>query len=140
MNYLDWARENTVFEYMAAQRGDSITLTGVTEPVEFRGSRVSPRYFDIFGIRAALGAGAADVPRFILRGGAALLGIGLVIGFGGVLGLTRLLESLLFGVGSRGPMTIGTAAAILALAALAACYIPARRAAKADPRIALRYE
>lgn len=69
-----------------------------------------------------------------------MMGIGLVIGLGGVLGLTRLLESLLFGVGSRDPMTIGVVAAILDSVVLAACYIPARRAARVDPLIALRYE
>src|SRR5215467_2069975 len=55
LNYLDWQKDNTVFEYMAAQTGGSVTLTGVTEPVQLRGSRVSPHYFDIFGIRATLG-------------------------------------------------------------------------------------
>jgi putative ABC transport system permease protein len=55
LNYLDWQKENTVFEYMAAQTGGSVTLTGIAEPVQLRGSRVSPHYFDIFGIRATLG-------------------------------------------------------------------------------------
>src|SRR6516164_10515399 len=55
LNYLDWAKDNTVFQYMAAQTGGSVTLTGVTEPVQLRGSRVSPHYFDIFGIKATLG-------------------------------------------------------------------------------------
>lgn len=55
LNYLDWQKDNTVFEYMAAQTGGSVTLTGVTEPVQLRGSRVSSHYFDIFGIKATLG-------------------------------------------------------------------------------------
>src|SRR2546426_5201239 len=55
LNYLDWQKDNTVFDYMAAQTGGSVTLTGVTEPVQLRGSRVSPYYFDIFGIKATLG-------------------------------------------------------------------------------------
>src|SRR5215510_2619532 len=55
LNYLDWQKDNTVFEYMAAQTGGSVTLTGVAEPVQLRGSRVSPHYFDIFGIKTALG-------------------------------------------------------------------------------------
>ena len=55
LNYLDWQKNNTVFEYMAAQTGGSVTLTGVSEPVQLRGSRVSPHYFDIFGIQATLG-------------------------------------------------------------------------------------
>src|SRR5215510_14087740 len=55
LNFLDWQRDNTVFEYMAAQTGGSVTLTGVSEPVQLRGSRVSAHYFDIFGIKAGLG-------------------------------------------------------------------------------------
>ena len=55
LNYLDWQKDNTVFEYMAAQTGGSVTLTGGNEPVQLRGSRVSAHYFDIFGIQAALG-------------------------------------------------------------------------------------
>src|SRR5437879_5038104 len=50
LNYLDWQKDNTVFEYMAAQNGGSVTLTGIDEPVQLRGARVSPHYFDIFGI------------------------------------------------------------------------------------------
>src|SRR5262249_14458515 len=55
LNYLDWRKDNTVFEYMAAQTGGSVTLTGVSEPVQLRGSRGAPLYFDIFGIKATLG-------------------------------------------------------------------------------------
>src|SRR5947199_4805138 len=61
LNYLDWQKDNTVFEYMAAQTGGSVTLTGIREPVQLRGSRVSPHYFDIFGIKPTIGrAFAAD--------------------------------------------------------------------------------
>jgi len=55
LNYLDWQKDNTVFEYMAAQTGGSVTLTGLNEPIQLRGARVSPHYFDIFGIKAVLG-------------------------------------------------------------------------------------
>jgi putative ABC transport system permease protein len=92
------------------------------------------------GIRAALGASRSDLVRLILRSGMLMAGLGLVLGFGGVFGLTRLLANLLFGVGERDPMTIGSVAALLGVVALLACYIPARRATKVDPMVALRYE
>jgi putative ABC transport system permease protein len=92
------------------------------------------------GIRAALGASRADLLRLILRSGMLLAGIGLALGFGGAYGLTRLLANLLFGVGARDPLTIGAVAALLTVVALLACYIPARRATKVDPLVALRYE
>ena len=92
------------------------------------------------GIRAALGASRGDLLGLILRGGMLMAGIGLVIGVGGAFGLTRLLSNLLFGVGERDPMTIGAVASILTFVALLACYIPARRATKVDPIVALRYE
>jgi predicted permease len=92
------------------------------------------------GIRAALGASKGDLLGLILRSGMLLVGIGLVLGFGGALGLTRLLANLLFGVGERDPLTIGEVVALLTGVALLACYIPARRATKVDPMVALRYE
>lgn len=92
------------------------------------------------GIRAALGATTGDVLRLILRGGMLMSGFGLLFGLGGVLGLTRLLKTLLFGVGSRDPMTIMAVAGVLACVAMLACYIPARRASRVDPVVALRYE
>jgi putative ABC transport system permease protein len=92
------------------------------------------------GIRAALGASRADLLGLVLRGGMLLAAAGLVLGFGGALGLTRLLSNLLFGVGERDPLTMGAVAAILGLTALVACFIPARRATKVDPLVALRYE
>jgi putative ABC transport system permease protein len=92
------------------------------------------------GIRGALGATTGDILRLILRSGMLLGGTGLLLGLGGALGLTRLLESLVFGVGTRDPITIAAVAGILAWVALLACYIPARRAGKVDPVVALRYE
>ncbi len=92
------------------------------------------------GIRAALGATTGDVLRLILRGGILMSGLGLLVGFGGAIGLTRLLETLLFGVGSRDPVTIAAVAGILGSVAILACYIPARRASRVDPLVALRYE
>ncbi len=92
------------------------------------------------GIRAALGASTGDVLGLVLRSGMILAGMGLILGFGGALGLTRLLATLLFGVQARDPLTIATVAGILSAVALIACYIPAQRAARVDPLIALRYE
>jgi putative ABC transport system permease protein len=92
------------------------------------------------GIRAALGASAVDVVRMILGIGIAMAAAGLVLGFLGALALTRLLATLLFGVGARDPVTMAGVGLILAVVALLASYLPARRAAKVDPMICLRYE
>jgi len=92
------------------------------------------------GIRSALGASTADLVRLILRLGMLMTGAGLVLGFLGALALTQLLATLLFGVGARDPVTIIGVGAILAIVALLASYLPARRAAKVDPMICLRYE
>ncbi len=93
-----------------------------------------------FGIRMALGALPRDVLTQVLREGGRLAGLGLALGLIAALGLTRLMSSLLFGVRPGDPLTLGIAAAVLILVALAACYIPARRATRVDPMVALRYE
>jgi putative ABC transport system permease protein len=92
------------------------------------------------GIRMALGAKDDDVLRLIMRQGMRPALIGLAIGIGAALGLTRLMESLLFGVTATDPMTFMTLSLLLMTVALLACYFPARRATKVDPMIALRYE
>jgi predicted permease len=92
------------------------------------------------GIRLALGAGTRDMLTMIVRQGMLLAGIGLVIGLGAAYGLTRLLASLLFGVKTTDPITYGAVAVVLTSVALLASYIPARRATRIDPLIALRYE
>jgi putative ABC transport system permease protein len=92
------------------------------------------------GIRAALGAGSMSILRMVLKGGMRLSLIGLAIGFAGSIGLTRLMASLLFGVKPIDPLSLIVAAILLAAVSLLACWIPARRAARVDPVVALRYE
>lgn len=92
------------------------------------------------GIRGALGASSMEVVGLILKRGLLMAGVGLVVGFLGALALTQLLTSLLFGVGARDPITMAGVAGALALVASLASYLPARRAAKVDPMICLRYE
>ena len=92
------------------------------------------------GIRIALGAQTPAVLKLILGQGVKLALIGLVVGLGGALLLTRVLSSLLFGVQATDPFTFAGIALLLTSVALLACYIPARRATKVDPMVALRYE
>ena len=92
------------------------------------------------GIRMALGASKADVLTLILSGSMAWVFAGIVIGIVGSFGLTGLLGALLYGVRPGNPLVLGTVSALLACVALLASYIPARRAAKVDPMVALRYE
>jgi ABC-type antimicrobial peptide transport system permease subunit len=92
------------------------------------------------GIRMALGAQQGDVVRLILSSGMAMVVAGVVVGLGISVLFARSLSSLLFGIGSFDPASFLTTAALLILAALAACWIPARRAMRVDPIVALRYE
>ena len=92
------------------------------------------------GVRVALGAGSSDVLRMVLSQGLRTIFIGVAIGIAGALALTRTVESLLFGVTPTDPLTFGAVTLLLVAAALLACFIPARRATKVDPMVALRYE
>jgi predicted permease len=92
------------------------------------------------GIRIALGAQPERVLKLVLWQGIALAMVGAAVGIGVALGVTRYLASMLFNVRASDPWTMGTVAVLLALVALAACYIPARKATRVDPMVALRYE
>src|SRR5262249_18324820 len=92
------------------------------------------------GVRMALGAQRTHVLRLVFNQGFMLLAVGTVIGLGGAFALTRLMKSLLFEVTATDPLTYVSVVGVLAVVALLACYIPARRATKVDPLVALRYE
>jgi putative ABC transport system permease protein len=92
------------------------------------------------GVRMALGAGEHDVLRLVVGQGMKPVLAGLAIGLAGALALTRLMKALLFGVSSSDPLTFGSIALLLALVALLACWVPARRATRVNPIIALRQE
>jgi ABC-type antimicrobial peptide transport system permease subunit len=92
------------------------------------------------GVRMALGAPAARVRSMVVRQGAIVAGVGLAVGFVAALGLTRLMEALLFEVSPTDPPTFGLVVLLLFLVSIAASWIPARRAAAVDPAIALRAE
>ncbi|MGC2703215.1 MAG: FtsX-like permease family protein, partial [Candidatus Acidiferrales bacterium] len=92
------------------------------------------------GIRIALGARQSDVLRWVLGEGARMALVGVAIGLAGALVLTRLMAKLLYSISATDPLTFLGVAFLLTLVALAACFIPARRAMRVDPIVALRYE
>jgi len=91
-----------------------------------------------FGLRMALGADASNVLRLVMRHGVTLTAGGVVLGAGAALGLTRLMGNLLYKVSPRDPLAFGTAFLVMAMASLAACFLPAWRATRTDPVRALR--
>jgi putative ABC transport system permease protein len=92
------------------------------------------------GLRVALGAQANHIARLVLRYGLGIAGLGVAIGLGAAFGVTRVLSSLLCGIRADDPATFVVVSVALIGVTLLACYLPARRAMKADPAVALRYE
>jgi ABC-type antimicrobial peptide transport system permease subunit len=92
------------------------------------------------GIRMALGAGSGEVRRMVVLQGMRLTLMGVAVGIGSALGLTRFLASLLFGVPARDPLVFVAIPILLGIVALVAVWLPALRASRVDPIVALRYE
>jgi putative ABC transport system permease protein len=113
-----------------------IAMVGIAGVLAFS---VSSRTSEI-AIRMSLGANAGRVYRMVLGQGGTLLGVGLAVGLIGALGAARLLRGLLFGVTPYDPTTLGGVALLLAAVGVAACWLPAARAAHVDPAVALRAE
>ncbi len=113
-----------------------LTVTGIYSVVSYTAAQQT---HDI-GIRMALGARSSDVLRLVLGHGLVLTAIGVALGLAGAVAATRLMQTLLFGVSTTDPATFVGVSAVLVLVSLLACYVPARRAAKVDPLVALRYE
>jgi ABC-type antimicrobial peptide transport system permease subunit len=92
------------------------------------------------GLRMALGASPRDVLRLVLRQALLLAAVGIAVGLAGAAAMTQLLNSMLFGVKASDPLTYVAVSALLACVAMLASYVPARRAIRVDPIVALRYE
>jgi putative ABC transport system permease protein len=116
--------------------GLALVVLGVFSTLAYRVSRQRHE----IGVRMALGAARADVVAMVLRAGLGLVGIGIAVGVSASLAATRVLASELFEVAPHDPATLAAVCAVVGLAGLVACSIPARRATRVDPMVALRYE
>ena len=132
------ARTSLTLQLLAITGGIALMLglIGVYGGVSYA---ISQRRREI-GIRVALGASHSEVRRMFVRQALVLVGIGVAVGLGAALGLTRLMESQLFGVRPLDPLSYISVSLVLMLTATIASYVPARRAARVDPLVALRYE
>jgi putative ABC transport system permease protein len=135
-NQFKQPRFNMALFSLFAALGLSLTLAGIYSVLSYH---VAQRTHEI-GVRMALGADRSDVVSLMLRTGAKLVGAGLVVGLVGSFLLTKFLRSLLYQVTTTDPVAIIGVVAVLSAAALLACYLPARRAARLDPWVALRQE
>ncbi len=113
-----------------------LAIVGIYGVVSYSVSQRTPE----FGIRVALGAAGSDITGMVVRQAGMLVAIGLAIGAAGAMGLSRYLTTLLFEIRPSDPATFGGVGVLLAAVALIACWLPARRAAAADPMVALRTE
>ena len=130
------ARFQTFLLVVFASIALALALAGVYGVMSYMVSQRIPE----LGVRIALGAAPDDILGLVIGEGARLAAAGLAIGIGLALAFGRVLEGLLFGVTARDPLILASVVAVVALATVAACYVPARRAVKVDPMIALRAE
>ncbi len=131
-NYLNWKEQSRALESMAAYRAGGLNLTGHLTPQRLDSAEVSEGFFEVLGVHPMIGR--------LFRENEWRPGGPDVAGLAGTLAATRLLSSQLFGVTPADPLTFVSVTLLLGATAALACYVPARRAARVDPMVALRYE